>query len=93
MKNFLFGAVVITAGLVLGNLVACVATPEPDESGDPAAVASPEVSTAAVESDAHPDFTTVYECTIDSQWWATRAICQSHCAGGTCFACGVDCQN
>jgi len=37
--------------------------------------------------------TTVYECSIIGNWWATRDICLAHCAGGTCFACGLSCQN
>jgi len=37
--------------------------------------------------------TFVYECTTTGTWWATQTICLQNCAGGTCFACGTQCQN
>lgn len=82
MRKLLIGVVVV--------LGACTEPAPQLSSTEPALELS---SQSAVEADAHPSVTIVYECTIDGRWWATRAVCQSNCAGGTCFACGALCQN
>jgi hypothetical protein len=69
--------------------------PAPDPVGEPTAStsAASTVLAPAASSALTPAVTTVFECTTTGRWWATRAICESNCAGGICFACGLDCQN
>jgi hypothetical protein len=62
--------------------------PAPDPVDEPTASTS-----AASTAVAPPSVTIVFECSTTGRWWATRAICQANCAGGTCSACGLSCQN
>jgi len=80
--------------MVMGCFVAACASsadPQPgSESESEGAASAPRDSVSGQSMT--PD-TTVYECSITGNWWATRDICLAHCAGGTCFACGLSCQN
>lgn len=78
----------------VATLGACMAdAPAVDPVDEPTASTSAATTSAATTSALTPAVTTVFECSTTGNWWATRAICQANCAGGTCFACGLDCQN
>jgi hypothetical protein len=80
----------------IATLGACMAdAPAPDPVAEPTASTSAASTAVAptASSELAPDVTTVFECTTTGRWWGTRAICQANCAGGTCFACGLSCQN
>jgi len=87
------------AALWLGLAIAgcAVTTDDPVMPGDDhTATTSAELTTPAatpaVGEEASPQ-ATVFECTTTGNWWGTRAACQANCAGGTCFVCGLACQN
>lgn len=83
----------ILLAMITIAVTACVAEPRADEPQDHEAAATEAVMTEPAAAEARPEVTTVYECTLDGAWYATRAACAASCAGGTCFACGALCQN
>jgi hypothetical protein len=88
VARFAIAALIAT----LGACMADVPAPDPvDELATSTSAASTAVESTA--SNALEPAGTVFECSTTGNWWATRAICQANCAGGTCFACGLSCQN
>ena len=89
----------VVLAIVGGRALAVTPTAAPTAAVTaPAAPAAPaHVTTPAaaghVTTPAALAVTTVYECTTTGRWYATKSICQANCAGGTCFACGLGCQN
>jgi hypothetical protein len=89
----------------LGVALTACATTDDDRTADPVpealvepaadpAVAPTLAPASSVELGAlQPSVTSVYECSLNGLWYATRAICTAHCGGGVCFLCGVNCQN
>jgi hypothetical protein len=70
------------------------AAPAPDPVDEPTtSTSAASTAVASPEGNALEPAATVFECSTTGNWWATRAICQANCVGGTCFACGLSCQN